>query len=186
MSLRKPTEIKEPICCPNCGVALFAYTDLGRDERPMPKPGDLSICSQCAEPCEFAEGNTLVKLSEAKRAVVMANPRMQQVAFLIKSAHASQDPERANDYSSQLEMMAEMVIAWRKNNPDLSPSIQYNFQERTGIIAALQDAIDQHFISVNEDAMTMFKELGWLEDVPNMPTVLMVKVVLEHVFGKDE
>lgn len=29
------------------------------------------------------------------------------------------------------------------------------------------------------------KELGWLDDRPSMPTVMMVRVVLDHVFGKE-
>lgn len=94
-------------------------------------------------------------------------------------------PDKQRAYSDQLDQMSHAVIDWRVNHRDSNPMIQYNFQKEVGVIAALQDAIDHKFVSVNDDALQMFKELGWLDDVKSMPTVLMVRVVLEHVFGKE-
>lgn len=183
MNIRKAKEIKDPINCPNCGITLLYRADLSKDERKLPSPGDLSICRDCAELCEFGNENNLVKMSEEKMAEMKARPEVQKVISLFKS---EKDLQMKNSgYSNQLDAMSDAVVDWRVNHQDSNPMIQYNFQKGVGVIAALQDAIDNNFVSVNDDALQMFKELGWLDDGPAMPTVLMVRVVLEHVFGKE-
>lgn len=86
-------------------------------------------------------------------------------------------------YEAQLNKMRSDVLAWRKTHTDKSPSIQYNYPAGTCVIAALADAIDNHYVSVNDDARQMLTDLGWLTDGPDeMPTVLMARVVLEVAF----
>lgn len=50
--------------CPTCGEYLDGATSL--ENRPPPKPKDLSVCFYCAELLEFDEDLTLVSLSEDK------------------------------------------------------------------------------------------------------------------------
>jgi hypothetical protein len=46
--------------CPHCGAVLDGISGAGHDRRP--KPGDLTVCIQCAEPSRFGPDLALVKL----------------------------------------------------------------------------------------------------------------------------
>jgi hypothetical protein len=128
----------------------------------------------------------MVRLDESELAEVMADPIVQTSMLHIKAKKIATDPDRNKAYADYPDKMADAVLAWRKEHPDLELSIQYNFQDEACVIAALDDAIDDNFISVNDHALKMFKDLGWLEDKPEMPTVNMVRSVMEHCFGKEE
>lgn len=174
----------EPTACPYCHEKIDCSTGVLKDM--PPSPGDISICLYCGEPSKFDDQLQMVKLESSELADVMSDPVVRTSMLHIKARKAAANPDRQKAYTGQLEKMASDVAEWRVNHRDSRPEIQYNFQANTGVVAALQDAIDHHFISVNEDALIMFKELGWLDNKPTMPTVMMVRVVLEHVFGKEE
>lgn len=140
------------------------------------------MCQGCGEPCVFGEGLSMEKMDNVTRENVLKDPAISSMSLIIKSMNAARNPERQKQYSDQLDEMALAVKEWKSNNPDKDISIQYNFTEGTCIIASLDAAIKKSFISVNENAMQMFKDIGWLEDRPSMPTILMVKAVMEHVF----
>lgn len=173
----------EPTECPHCNQKIDSSSGLQANVQPHPE--DVSICMYCGEPSKFDEQLQMVKLEGSEIAEVMADPAVQQAMIQIKAMKAASNHDRRKAYADQLDKMKDAVIAWRKEHSDPELSIQYNFQKGTCVIAALQDAIDHKFISVNDDALKMFKELGWLDDVKAMPTVLMVRAVLEHAFRKE-
>jgi len=181
------TKLPEFSACPHCGVKLdcssgVTLTHDGDNAPRPPVPGDISMCQGCGEPCVFGEGLSMEKMDDEMKADVLKDPAISVMSLMIKSMNAAKNPDRQRQYSEQLEAMASDVRKWRQNNPDKDLSIQYNFTKGTGVIAALEDAINRSFISVNENAMQMFKDVGWLDDKPSMPTVLMVRAVMEHVF----
>lgn len=108
-----------------------------------------------------------------------SDPNIAIAMQMIKSRHSGK-------YEDVLDVMAVKVKEWKAQHMDLDISIQYNFPDNTAVIGTLQDGINSKFITVNDHAMQMFKELGWMDDTPAMPTIMMVRCTLEHVFGKDE
>lgn len=82
--------------CPSCGHRLDAASH-PRDENVRPRPGDLSVCIQCAELLRFTEGMAVVRLSA------------QELAAL-----EQEDPEAV----AELWTMAQTILAYR--NPKQS------------------------------------------------------------------
>lgn len=173
----KPTE------CPYCNNAIDRASGILREQ--PPEPGDVCICLYCGEASKFNDQLQIEKLDELELIEMKTDPIVQAARLSIEARKAVTDPDRQRAYSDQLDKMSGDVVDWRVNHRDSNPMIQYNFQKGVAVIVALQDAIDNNFVSVNDDALQMFKEIGWLDDGPAMPTVLMVRVVLEHVFGKE-
>jgi hypothetical protein len=170
--------------CPHCGTKLdisSGITGNNPDAR-GPEQGDISLCINCGEPCQFGEGMVMVKLSDELLKDVLSDPVVVKAMRLIKHMD---NPNPAAAYEAQLDKMLEDVRVWLKTG-NWSPSIQYNFTRDNCVIASLDEALDRHVISVNDDALIMFEALGWLEDKPSMPTVLMVKVVMDNVFNKEK
>lgn len=163
--------------CPYCNEKLPLTAGLGEAEGQKPRPGDISLCIKCGEPCQFGEDMEMVKLTDELRLEIIQDPLIAKAMFFIKN----QDKQDA--YTAILNKMLADVKAWLKTG-NWSPSIQYNFTDKACVIASLDDALDQHFISVNDDAFIMFQALGWLDDKPDMPTVVMVRAVMENVFRK--
>lgn len=170
----------DPTECPYCHEKINSLSGIQKDVQPG--PGDIYICTHCGEPSKFDDQLQMVALEGSELLDVMSDQVVREAMLAIKSRKT----DRRKAYMDQLGMMADEVVLWRETNQDSQPMIQYNFQKEVSIIAALQDAIDHKFISVNDDALNMFKELGWLDDVKAMPTVMMVRAVLDQAFGKEE
>jgi len=181
----EPNKIKLPpeSICPHCGEKLdltSGITGNNPDAR-RPESGDISLCCNCGEPCQFGDDMEMVKLTDELLKDVLTDPTIVKVMRLIKEYNGK--PPQQAAYEAQLDKMLSDVRGWLKTG-DWSPSVQYNFTNKTCIIGSLDDALKEHFISVNDDAMIMFQTLGWLDDNPSMPTVLMVKVVMDNIFKK--
>jgi len=61
-------------CCPICGAAHDAATNL--DSGSIPKPGDLTICISCGYVMAFTDDLSFRKLTEPKQAEAYADPRI--------------------------------------------------------------------------------------------------------------
>jgi hypothetical protein len=48
--------------CPWCGVKIAASTRIGDES--VPKPGDLTVCLNCASPCRYDLDMTVLKSSD--------------------------------------------------------------------------------------------------------------------------
>jgi hypothetical protein len=174
----------EPTECPHCHERIDCSTGIKKDI--SPSEGDISICVYCGEPSKFDAQLNMVKLERSELKEIMSDPVVSTSMLHIKARRIAQDPARHEAYVKQLDVMSDAVKEWRKKNQNLSPIIQYNFTAQACVIAALEDAINSKFVSINDDARTMFKDLGWMDDKPTMPTILMVRAVLEHTFGNNE
>jgi transcription elongation factor Elf1 len=172
--------------CPHCGTKLTITSGItvNNTDKRQPQPGDVSLCTQCGEPCQFDDSLKMIKLSDEILKEVMADPMIVKAMRLIKE-YKDKPPQQAA-YEAQLDKMLDIAQVWLRINFDKQPSIQYNFTSKTCVIASLDEALDKHLISVNDDALIMFKALGWLDDKPSMPTVLMVKIVMDNVFKEKE
>jgi len=166
--------------CPNCGNSLNHHIDSSNDERQEPENGDKCICMVCGEPSIFKDGELSIP-DEKEMEKINADDGFKRISFLIKSI--SQSDKFKEQYSDQLERMVEAARSWKCHNINLSPIIQYNFPKSVCLIASLNDAIKKSYISINDDARTMLEQLGWLDDRPDAPTVLMARTVLEDVFN---
>lgn len=165
--------------CPYCGYQFEATTGLSHENQRPPKPGDMSLCVECGEASRFGEGLVMEKITVLERErYASSDPRIALAMQVLKSRAESK-------YEDILDVMAVKVKEWKEQHMDLDINIQYNFPTTVTVVGALQDGINSKFITVNDHAMQMFKELGWLDDTPQMPTIMMVMCVLEHVFGKE-
>ena len=53
-----------PSCCPYCGTQHNVGLNMLEDGKP--RPGDLSVCSECAQVLEFDSNSSLVAVSDQK------------------------------------------------------------------------------------------------------------------------
>lgn len=174
--------------CPYCNSQLDrseGFSTYNPDDR-LPQPGDVSVCAECGEPAIFDEDMVMVKPTDEVRAELMENEDVRLTSFMVKAKKSSDDPELQRRYSNHLESMATSVREWRAKNPNTNPMIQYNYGGKIGLIATFREAVEKKFVMLNDDAKAMLEELGWMNVNPTMPTVNMVKAVLDHVFGKEE
>lgn len=172
--------------CPTCHAELDGSVDMNAPGQRPPREGDFSVCAHCGEPARFGPDLKLEKISNHERETLVSQyPEIAKAIMFIK-ASMNQDEKIGEKYVDQFDDMQSKVKEWKAAHPDLDISIQYNYQNKVAVIGTLKDGINSKFITVNDNAMTMFKELGWLDDGPTMPTIIMVRVVLENTFGKDE
>lgn len=171
--------------CPYCGAQLDrseGFSPHNPDER-LPAPGDVSVCAECGEPAIFNEDMEMVRQTEEQRAALMEDENVRLASFIVKAKASADDPDIKKKYADQLEFMADSVKRWRAKNPAINPMIQYNFGEKVGLISTFREAVERKFVMLNDDAKDMLEELGWMKKCPTMPTVNMVRAVLEHSFG---
>mgnify|MGYP001579057012 CR=1 FL=1 len=84
------------------------------------------------------------------------------------------------DYALKLAAMEKQLQAWRRANPELPVLVLFRIPAKLWLAASLDDAIKQKFLIVDYNGKRMLKELGWLDDNRDQPTVMMVKMVIEH------
>lgn len=174
--------------CPYCDAKLDRSSGMSPNNPAQrdPAPGDVSVCINCGEIAVFDGDMAMAKPSEEELAMLLEDETILKTRIMVKSMRAVMDPDRNKAYTDQLENMAGQVKAWRVANPNTSPMIQYNYQKEVGLIAALYDAVENKFVTINADARDMLEELGWLGKEDKMaPTVNMVRAVLEKVFGEE-
>lgn len=82
------------------------------------------------------------------------------------------------EYIAQLDTMLARRKAWTQANPDKVAQVQFNFPKQVCIVAPIDDAIQHKFVTTNEAGLDLIKALWPWEDM-NIPTVLMVRAVLE-------
>jgi hypothetical protein len=173
--------------CPHCLSKLdkhqsYARNEYGRIEEGTPQPGDVTICCECGEFCEFGEDAvSLLKIEDKdKLAHVKTNPdaiaAQKAVRFMKKNAGP------ADDYAAQIKAMAEDIRKWVATNPTKTPiQIQRNSIGNICFIATINDAIKCNVMSVNGHANDMLTDLGWLVN-NNQPTVIMVEIAFGLAF----
>src|SRR5690349_17406694 len=81
-------------------------------------------------------------------------------------------------YEAQMQTMLKRAKAWRAANADREVKVQFNFPKDITVITTIADAIKRGYVSVNDAGDELVKSL-WPQNVPDEPTVLMVRVVLE-------
>lgn len=177
-----------PKQCPHCNKMLDMDSCITRSPdnkiiESEPQIGDVTICVECGEFCEFGPRNTLIKIASAEKLENLKNDEDANMAkHMVRCIIASKDMNKRDAYSNQIKQMALRVRIWNKANPTLSPMIQRNSPNTVGVIASLTDAMEHKYISINDDAKIMFTELGWLEERDLMPTVFMVETAIELAF----
>lgn len=173
--------------CPYCHEELDRSTGMSpyNPEDKKPSPGDVSVCSECGEISIFDQDMNMVKPSDEERAELIQDEHVAKTSFMIKAVKAGSDPVNRERFLNKLDSMEAQIREWRAIRPDTKPMIQYNYQKEVGLIATMADAVEKKFVTVNDDAKDMLDELGWLRPGQEMPTVNMVRVVIEHVFGEE-
>jgi len=82
-------------------------------------------------------------------------------------------------YEVLLGRMLARAREWRTANPSRTAKVQFNLPERVAVIGTISEAIKRGVVSVDEAGLELVKSLGpW--GVPEEPTVLMVRCVLEE------
>lgn len=174
--------------CPYCHQKLDRSTGVSphNPEDRLPKPGDVSVCIECGEVSYFDAAMNMVELSQQERDELMKDEHVASASLSIKAMRAANNPDMRKLFDEQLDRMCEDVKKWMADHPDSEPMIQYNYQKEVGLIAAFKDAVERKFVMLNEDATAMVTELGWMTECKTMPTVNMVRGVLDYAFGKEE
>lgn len=178
--------VPKKINCPYCNTELDGHEGVGvhnPDNRP-PQPGDISMCIQCGEPGKFGDGLVMLKLTDDELVEVMKEPSIRDAQRIIKAMKSS-NTDMAARYAEQVAKMGMEIRNWVSNNKGKSPAIQYNNPDKVGVIATFKDAVDNKFVSLNSDALTMATELGWLTPQAGMPTVFQVKAAMDVAFKED-
>jgi hypothetical protein len=74
---------------------------------------------------------------------------------------------------------------WRAGHPQTEVFFHFKIPEGVAVVSDLKQAIRNGFLVANPAGMVMLEELGWLDESPNMPTLLMVQGVIEHAYAND-
>ncbi len=85
----------------------------------------------------------------------------------------------AENYEAKCQAMLDQMREWLRKNKG-SIKVQFNHPPGTVICATLADAIANKFVSVNDQAFGLFRQLGWLAG-NDQPTVLQTRAVLESI-----
>lgn len=81
-------------------------------------------------------------------------------------------------YSAQCNMMLANARRWQEEHPNASIMVHFKFPKTVAIVGCISDGIAQGFVSTNKDGLDFIKAFGpW--GVPEEPTVLMVRAVIE-------
>jgi hypothetical protein len=178
------------ITCPHCGFLANGHTCVTDNQGPplSPEPGNLSICPKCSEPAMFDMVNDkldLRKITPDEMAEIMSDPEAALILMTAKASIDAENPDKAAAYEKKMDQMAADLKAWRLANPNTSPIITYpaDGETKVAFICTMKEAVDNHIVGTNDDAKSMLKSLGWIDDNNEAPTLTMVRIVMEHVFG---
>lgn len=178
--------------CPSCMAVLNLRSgfSINAEDNRGPSPGDFILCPACGEFFKLNESLAPIKPSDADLEEISQDPistAARNSIMLRIGKITEKDLGQAGimgqAYFNKCELMLNQVKEWREKNKTLSPAIQYNFDDNTVVCATIPDAIDNHFMSINNDAKTMLHELGWLTPNKDMPSVLMLRAVLDKAFN---
>lgn len=164
---------------------MISKNDSGEMSKSHPRIGDVTICCECGEFCEFGPRDTLLKITDEEKLDSLKDHPEAQLAKLMATMVMKKDKDDTlgKEYGEEVQRMAKDVREWTRENPTRSPMLQRNSTSKVGIIGTLADAIEHKFVSVNDDAMMMLTELGWLERKgKRMPTIFMTEAAIEWAF----
>jgi hypothetical protein len=83
------------------------------------------------------------------------------------------------EYLKQIETMSRDARSYLVTHPTEEILVSYNFSNAALMIYPITEALKEKLVTVNDAAQRMFQALGWLEDRPDEPTILMVRAALE-------
>lgn len=162
--------------CPGCHGKIEVATGVGTTNKPS--PGAWTVCLYCGSILRFTEVLLLRFATEDE--VEKLEPRSRQ---LLRVAQAVSKQNQARRYEKQVQAMATRLEQWRQANPAKEVLIQFNFPSDIGVICGINEAMGNHFVSVNEGGRELIAALC-VADEPD-PTVLMVKFVLGWIHGNE-
>lgn len=90
----------------------------------------------------------------------------------------------SHNYHVMCRLMAAQLFFWKLSNPNANLILQWNIPPGIGVISTMHDALTHKFVSANADGLRMLNELGWSEDTQHCPTVIQVRAVIDHVYGR--
>lgn len=164
--------------CPACGKRLNRVAAVDGDRAPA--EGDLSVCAHCGELLQFGAQMRMQRLTKEKFDEL---PRDCQEALKTAQRMAPDYKENQMDsYTKQIEHMIARAKAWRQRHPDKTPKVQFNFPAGVFVAATIDNAIDLHLLSTNEDGMELITEMCRGDD--DGPTVFMLRLAMEYEQGK--
>jgi hypothetical protein len=167
--------------CPHCGEKLTHASPI--DGEGGPEPGNISLCCMCGEVLLFDQELRMVPIPEAELAELKANEAWKKIEI-------AQHHIKGRAYGRKCESMAEQYRAWVTAHPDVPVLVSFKIPEKVFVAIDLVGAIAQGFMVVDENGKRMLSEMGWLADTKDMPSLAMVRAVINHVHGssgyKDE
>lgn len=92
----------------------------------------------------------------------------------------STEIEIPEQYLKQLDTMLANGQKWTKLHPDKIAYIQFKTPPGVGVIVSVSQAVKQGFIVANNDGVELLQAM-WPWDDVNEPTLIMVKIVIDHM-----
>lgn len=89
--------------------------------------------------------------------------------------------ERMDAYARQIGYMADQYREWLSTHGHLQATVEFPVPDKVWVATDIVMALEQGFIKVNDAGRRMLQELGWLDDVKTMPSMMMVKMAIQHV-----
>lgn len=84
-------------------------------------------------------------------------------------------------YEDKIRRMLIEYRAWLAAHPDTKVLISFRIPPKVFVAAGLDHALRDGFVVVDYHGKRMLKELGWLENISDIPSVAQAQAVIEHV-----
>lgn len=156
---------------------LSHHTATDDEDTVPPGPGDMSICVECGALLLFDEQLKLIPCTPEREAELKSDPsswqKIEEARYHI----------HGRNYGRKCEAMLTDYQQWLATHPDLPVLISFKIPDKVFVAGALVDALKEGFIVVDDNGKRMLQELGWLDDTPDMPSLAMVRAVINHAHG---
>lgn len=171
--------IKAKDNCPACDAPSNGLSEMsGEPSEREPQPGDFSVCDTCGTICVFTE--TGGRRVANRKDMVDLGPDLGMKLVLAAVAIRMNKPHPDDKaYVANLDAMLAKRNAWLAAHPGAEIQVLFNYPPETCIICPISFAVAKKLVVCNGPGLELVKALGsW--DAQDEPSVLMVRVVLEH------
>ncbi len=84
-------------------------------------------------------------------------------------------------YVRQVQLMCQQFAEWRSTHGHIPIIIEFKVPNRMWVATDIVTALKEGILVADAAGKRMLQELGWLDDVKTMPSLMMVKMAIEHV-----
>lgn len=90
-------------------------------------------------------------------------------------------PALPKDYYEGIAKASRLARAWMEANPEKDAKVQFNYPHGVFLSAVPQDAIEHHFVTVNEHGRELLEAMGAFSEEKDSPSISMLRFAIEHI-----